>query len=225
MPPGSRAQGTFAGVLRRRRVPTVTAAALLAASVLATSGCVDSGERVAVLGDSITALDAEALEGALGEDYRFTISGNFGYTAAEVTPVAQELSERSFGQVIINLGTNDVLQGGSPSAAVEEIQRQAAMFDDARCVHVVTVNEHMVDQSTGDDTGAAARLLNDALEELAAGDDRIDLVDWNAAASESVPDTEGATSTLTSDSVHPTAEGNRVLNELYQQALAECGPF
>ncbi|MCZ7631763.1 MAG: SGNH/GDSL hydrolase family protein [Microthrixaceae bacterium] len=197
-------------------------AALVALLWVAVPSCVDAGERVAVLGDSITALDAGALEEDLGDDYRFSISGTPGATADQVLPEAQELAQRSFDQVIINLGTNDVLQWGSPEQAVAAIAQYVVMFDSARCVHVVTVNENMQNQLDGRSTSDGARELNDALRAFAETQDHVTVIDWNAAAEQSLNGAEPPSSTLTSDSIHPTPEGNQVLNGLYGDALGGC---
>lgn len=197
----------------------------LALSVLACgwlTSCADSGDRVLVLGDSITAMDNSDLEADLGADYRFVISGNFGLTTQQVMPEAQTLAERSYDQVIINLGTNDVLQGRSARSAVDTIAQQVAMFDSARCIHVVNVNENMVDQTEGRSASEDARRFNEALQTYVDSQDRVELIDWNAVASQHLSDSEPPTSTLTTDSIHPTQEGNRALNELYAAALGDC---
>lgn len=175
-----------------------------------------------MLGDSITALGASSLEESLGGQYRFSLSGNFGMTAEQARQAAGELALRTFDQVIINLGTNDVLQGGSPEQAVEVIAQYVAMFDSARCVHLVTVNEHMVNQIDGRTTAEDARQINESLRVYAESQERITVIDWNAAAAQSLNDAEPPTSTLTSDSIHPTPEGNQALNALYREALGGC---
>ncbi len=195
---------------------------LLVGAVSVLAGCSDAGPRVAVLGDSITSLDAEALQSSLGGDYRFAISGNFGRTATQVAPEAEELAKRSFSQVIINLGTNDVLQGHSAQEAVDAIARYVDMFDSARCVHLVTVNEHMVNQRTGAFTGDLAAQFNERLRAYADSVDRVDVIDWNAVAAQNLNDAEPPTSTLTEDSIHPTPQGNQALNDLYAGALGDC---
>lgn len=201
---------------------TSTLVAMVAVVAMLPAGCADAGPRVAVLGDSITALDAEALQSSLGDDYRFAISGNFGRTAAQVRPEAEELAQRTFAQVIINLGTNDVLQGGSTRDAVEAIAQYVDLFDSASCVHVVTVNEHMVNQRTGASTGDLAAQFNERLRALADSEDRVHVIDWNAVAEANLNDADPATSTLTEDSIHPTPEGNQALNDLYAEALGDC---
>lgn len=205
-----------------RRGHPAAVLALILVLVAVASSCVDAGERVAVLGDSITALDAGALDADLGDDYRFAISGNFGMTAEQARPEAEDLAKRTFDQVIINLGTNDVLQGRSARQAVEVIAQYVAMFDSARCVHLVTVNEHMVNQLDGRSTTEGAREFNDALRTFARSDDRVTVIDWSAAAAQHLNQAEPPTSTLTSDSIHPTLEGNQVLNGLYGDALGGC---
>lgn len=195
---------------------------LLAILVAGTSSCTDARERVLVLGDSITSLDAEALEADLGDEYRFAVSGNFGMTTDQVRPEVEAMTERSFDQVIINLGTNDVLQGESPQHAVDVIAQYVAVFDSARCLHVVTVNEHMANQRSGQSTTGGAGQFNEALRTFAESQDRVRVIDWSALAAQSLDSSEPPTSTLTSDSIHPTPEGNRALNGLYSDALGDC---
>lgn len=177
-----------------------------------------------MLGDSITALDTEAMTEVLGDVYRLDISGNFGATTAQVLPEARDMARVSYDQVIINLGTNDVLQGLPAGPAVDNIAQMAAMFESARCVHVVTVNEHMVDPLTGQFTGQRAATFNEALRSWAESRDRVSVIDWNEVAAQHLNDATPPTSLLTDDSIHPTDEGNEELNELYADALGDCPP-
>jgi len=189
--------------------------------------CAFGGDRVAVLGDSITSLDAPDLESDLGGEYSFDISGHFGMTTDQVRSEAESLAQQDWDQVIINLGTNDVLQGHDASGAVENIAEYVAMFDSARCVHLVTINEHMQNQRDGRSPADGARLFNDSLRSFAESQERksqpkVTVIDWNAVAAQSLDDSEPPSSTLTSDSIHPTAEGNQALNRLYAEALGAC---
>lgn len=177
---------------------------------------------MAVLGDSITSLDTEDLEADLGDDYRFDISGNFGMTTDQVRPEVEVLSQRTFDQVIINLGTNDVLQGDPAQHAVDVIAQYVALFDSARCLHVVTINEHMENQRNGQPTAEQARQFNEALRNFAESQERVTLIDWNAVVAQNLNNATPPTSTLTSDSIHPTPEGNQALNALYADALGDC---
>lgn len=192
-------------------------------TVLASSGCsLWQKDSVAVIGDSITALGGEALDRDLGGRVDLQLSGNFGETVAQVLPKAEALSAQDFDQVFINLGTNDVLQGLPVPESMQAMREMVALFDEAVCVHLVTVNEHMVHPERGA-VSEGARQLNEAMVEFAEADERVRIVDWNAVASDSLDGGDPPTSTLTDDSIHPTDEGFERLDELYLDALDDCG--
>ena len=132
------------------------------------------------------------------------------------------MATQKFDQIIFNVGTNDAFGGVAPEESVQALSRLVALFPAARCIHIVNVNEHMVNLSTGAPVTDAARRLNEAVERYVASDDRLSIIDWNAEASSNLNDKDPATSTLTADSVHPNAEGNEVLNGLYSDALRSC---
>ncbi len=63
----------------RRTIRALAVLACIAISGAGASGCTDNkGDTVAVIGDSITALDQAAVQQQLGKKFAFTISGNFG---------------------------------------------------------------------------------------------------------------------------------------------------
>ena len=194
----------------------------VAALLVGATACSSSGDAVAVVGDSITALDQPALEEDLGDSYRFTVTGNFGKTVAEVLPNAEVVAASKPSQVIVNLGTNDVLQGLPVDTSMTAMRQMIDLFPSARCIHLVNVNEHMVVQDTRTSRAAQAQRFNAALEDLAAGDGRVSIIDWNEVAAGELNDEEPPFSSLTEDSIHPTAAGNTQLNELYATALADC---
>jgi lysophospholipase L1-like esterase len=183
----------------------------------------NKGDSVAVLGDSITTLDETDIRTQLGEEFSFTISGNFGKTVAEVLPEAEVVATRSHDQLIINLGTNDVLQGLPVADSMKSLEQMIAMYDSSRCVFLVNINEHMIDQRTGKSVSDQAKQFNRSLADLAKTDGRISIIDWNSTAETQLNDANPPYSDLTSDSIHPTQEGDRLLNELYRQSLEGCG--
>ncbi len=204
----------------------VVAVAALSGMVLATSGCSNAGDSVVVLGDSITALGYGSLEENLGGTYALSISGNFGKTVEQVIPEAQRLAgERNYDQVIINLGSNDVLQELPVDESMAAMRRMVALYPDARCVHLVDINEHMVIESTGESRTDQAVEFNEALEEFSSSDRRLSVISWNEVASEELNDEQPEWSTLTSDSIHPTAQGNEEIDQLYRAALRRCPPL
>ncbi len=195
----------------------VMLAVALGFSALVTS-CSVAGDRVGVLGDSITSLDTGDLEAQLGDQFRFTISGNFGKTAEEVTPQAEVMARLTYDQVIIDLGTNDVLEG-LLATTCRRHDRFAGEVVRFRPVHPCGDGERTHGQPAHRALHIeGARQFNDALRAYAQGQDRVDVIDWNAAASDHLNNSDPPTSTLTTDSIHPTSEGNRVLNDLYASA-------
>jgi hypothetical protein len=80
----------------------------------------------------------------------------------------------------------------------------------------------MVDLRTGQSLTAGAQSFNDALRDVASKHDRVSIIDWNSVVESTLDDSEPPVSTLTKDSIHPTAEGNRRLNDLYDTALSDC---
>jgi lysophospholipase L1-like esterase len=124
-----------------------------------------------------------------------------------------------FAQVVINLGTNDVLATDQDlDESLATMAGMVTLFPQADCVHLVTVSEAM--ESPSVDTGARARQFNDGLQALAADAERIHIVDW--AGIVSADERENPGDRLTDDSVHPNAAGNRILAEAYEQALDRC---
>ena len=180
------------------------------------------GDRVSIVGDSIITFDTEALQKDLGGEYKIAVSGNFGSKIDGVLAPSQLMATQKFDQVIFNVGTNDAIGGVPPEESVQALSGLVALFPAARCIHIVNVNEHMVNLTTGARVGDAARRLNEAVERYVASDDRLSVIDWNAEAEATLDDKDPPTSTLTADSVHPNAEGNEVLNGLYSDALRSC---
>ncbi len=188
------------------------------------AGCASNkGDSVAVLGDSITTLDRADMQAQLGGDFKLTISGNFGKTVSEVMPEAKVVSSRTYDQVIINLGTNDSIGNLPVDSSMASLQKMIDMFGSAKCIHLVNINENMVDIANGQSVAAPAKRFNAGLQQLANSDNRLSIIDWNAETSATLNNKQPPWSTLTKDSVHPTAEGNRKLNDLYRKAINDCG--
>lgn len=192
------------------------------ASTLAACGNPNSGDQVAVVGDSITSLDKPALQEDLGGTYDLTIVGDFGATISEVMPAAQLVAGEEPQQVVINLGTNDVIAAGNLAESVSTLAAMVDTFDAAECVHLVNINEHMVELSTGESRRQQAEQFNSALEDLAGDRERVSIIGWNDVVESTLDDDDPPTSTLTKDSIHPTQEGNGRLNDLYAEALSGC---
>jgi hypothetical protein len=204
-----------------RRRAAATTCAFLVLALAATSCSKNEGERVAVVGDSLVTFDEPDLRAEMGDNFELVVSGNFGKQVLGAIPPAEVVSTTNAAQLIVNLGTNDVRAVTPVEQSMAALQALIGLFPKARCIHLVNINEHMVDGATGQVSTDAARRYNDALEQLAGTDDRLGIIDWNAKVEGSL-EGEPPTSTLTTDSVHLTKEGNEVLNGLYGKAVRGC---
>lgn len=201
----------------------VRSAALASVVIGAVAGCIPGdGRSVAVVGDSIVSLDAQDLQRDLGDRFDLDVSGNFGKTVTDVLPVAGALADRRPDQVVIELGTNDVLQGVPTRTSMAALRQMVSLFPSARCIHLTDVSTHMLEPDGRPANPALARAFNTALDELVGSDPRLSVVHWDAAVGRSIADGATGAGVLTKDSIHPTAQGDVVLNSLYREALAGC---
>jgi lysophospholipase L1-like esterase len=118
--------------------------------------------------------------------------------------------------VVINLGTNDVVQGWPIDQSAAGLEQIVSLFPDANCIHLTTVSEFMPDRTSTTEADAIA--LNDAIRTMAATNPQIRIVDWN----EIVAEQQAAGVDLTSDGVHPTDEGQQLLVDAYEESMLAC---
>jgi hypothetical protein len=212
--------------MRGREEMQITVVAVAVVAVLAgllvfaaRSGLIGGGPAVVLLGDSITAMSDAVFEERLGDDWAVTTSGVPGAQAEQRLPNVPELAELSPTQVVVNLGTNDVMGHRPPGETVAALDQLGRGFPEARCIHLVTINRHMASTT---DPGLPARIdeLNAGIRGLAATR-RWGIVPWDelVADYDAGPQPFGP---ITTDTVHPTLLGQRMLAEAYRRALQSC---
>lgn len=176
-------------------------------------------DDVALVGDSITEMADRDLRRELEPPYHLRIRGRGGYRIEEMEPYAIELATTKPEQVVINLGSNDILKNWPLERSVTALNRMTAKFQGYRCLHLVTVNEYF---NVPDDPGVhdRAAALNEEIRRIAASNG-FRVIDWNALVVAYIQDglPEGA---LTGDSIHPTEVGTAKLSKLYREALDSC---
>lgn len=177
-------------------------------------------DDIVLLGDSITEQSDHTFRQQLPSDYRLRIQGRGGYRIEEMEPYADELASTNPEQVVINLGSNDVLLNWPIESSVAAYNRLLDTFHSVRCVHLVTVGERFYSDKVPNlhEHGIA---LNEELRKLAKARG-YDVIDWAGAVNADVAAGEPK-GPLTTDTVHPTPEGERRLSELYRTALDNCG--
>jgi hypothetical protein len=176
-------------------------------------------DDVALVGDSITEQSEAMLHSILDPTYHVRIRGRGGYRIEEMEPYAIELATTHPEQVVINLGSNDALKSWPLDKSVLALKRLIADFKGARCLHLVTVNESIVNDRVPDLASRTAA-LNAEIRRIAATEN-FNVIDWSRAVSDDVA-AGSPNGGVTSDTVHPTPEGQRVLAELYKTALGTC---
>lgn len=196
----------------RRPDPHRPALALLTvlAAAAAVSAC-SSTESTGVVGDSITVMTSDELEAS---EQDWDVEAVIGATAGEMVAPAEQLSERSPDQVVLNVGTNDALQRLPVDRATTDLERLVATFGDARCVHLVTISTGL--PPTGEPPSAdIAAQINEWIEQRAGGDERLRVIDWDAEVS-AEPDL------MMADRIHPDDSGQERLASMMAEAVRSC---
>ena len=167
------------------------------------------GLRVAIAGDSITALSRDRIVGALTDRYRVRVDAYSGRTIAEVSPaIVRQVRTRPDVEVV-NLGTND-LDRENPHWR-PDLDRMLRLVAGVPCVVAVTIYDgrHLpVDANIG--TKINARLT------AAAAKGSVHLVDWNAAVHRDP-------GLIVADGIHPDRGGQRWIARSIREAIdSDC---
>lgn len=216
-PPPDGAPAGDAGASTRRIVTLVVVVVGMIAVIVA-GVRITARPRALLLGDSITWISSSELS-RLQDQYRVTIDGWPGYRVDEmIEPAQQAIAADRPDRAVVNLGTNDVLQGTPIDTSFTSFDRLAGLLGRA-CVRVVTVNEQM--QGTDSPVRPRAVAFNRRLRDWAA-ERGYGVIDWSAAVREHEQAGEPG-GPLTTDSVHPNPAGGALLTDLYRDGLATCG--
>lgn len=123
---------------------------------------------MAVVGDSITVLARDELRSRLAAGpWRAQIRAVNGATTLDMEPAVEALvAGGPPDQAVVNLGTNDVMQGRSGAATVGTVGHLVELLAGAACIHLVTLNEGML-SFADPGLGARVRAVNAGLVRLA----------------------------------------------------------
>lgn len=202
--------------LRRTLVPAMcTLAAPVLLATAAGCGLSGGGPTVLLFGDSLTVLVGDDVKRLAGDEFDVEVSGTWGVRIDEVLDVAADLAADPPDQVVINLGTNNVLQRHDVTATAADLESLLQVFDGSDCVYVVNINERI--NRMGEDYATDAAAVNAELRRLA--ERRLDthIIDWNAIVAEHADD-----GIISDDGVHPDPEGVELLADAYLDALRDC---
>jgi hypothetical protein len=197
-------------------------AIVLACASVLLGGCglLDGRPPAGVVGDSITLQVVEELREVAGDDWRLDIRPMPGATVGEMLAAVDAAAQRNPDQVIINLGTNDVLRDVAPETSAGHLASMFELLAGVPCVHVVTVHEYIFSWEEGYLTDRAVA-YNTSLRE-AANVHGAQVIDWTAVvtAAREPPDAPD----LFTDTVHITPAGIDLLAGVYDNVLATGCP-
>jgi lysophospholipase L1-like esterase len=206
-----------------RRRGGVAAIAVVVAAVLVAAGVVvwltRPRERVVFVGDSIM----DGLRPIVESRYHIddnSLKAVPGKTIDDMMEAATGLAASNPTQAVIDLGTNDVLanEPAGPNGAM--LTRMVELFPTAKCVHLVTINEHMLSPTFGN-VGSAAAALNQQMAAIAQSHPNVRIVDWDKTVldQDAAHDPDGP---ITIDTVHPTPMGQQLLVDDIQRSTDHC---
>lgn len=179
---------------------------------------------VVIVGDSITYQSTDELH-ALADQrgISLTIEATPRATARLMLEQARFVDPGRVDQMIINVGTNDIIQAVPLDRTLADIVELIRLYPEARCVHLVTINAHMV-SLTDDRLHRRTLTMNGSLRYLAEEWPEVHLIDWAEILAESSesPEMPMAGLLLAQDSVHTNPFGQAVLADAYVAALDRC---
>ena len=176
--------------------------------------------RVAVIGDSITALAQPDISTALDPshkvDFLFRISVRIDQMLG---PVASDLQHNGpTSAAVINLGTNDAIAGGNSAHAMQSFDQLMTTVGPVPCVVLTTIGP-FADRRGGSDVGSSLNLRMAAL--VASDPRRFKLVDWYGFLMSQDP--RARPNYLRPDLIHETQAGARWIASSDKTALDTCG--
>jgi len=180
----------------------------------------DDRPSVLLVGDSITAISEKLVADQLDGHYEILTSGAPKRTAEErVNDLPLLLASGQPDAVVVNLGTNDVIQHRSAEVAIHAIDTIGRAFRTARCVVLVTVNENMY-STTDKRLQPDAKTMNRRILALAKAR-RWGVVRWDSIVRKYIAEGE-KNGHLSVDTIHPRPIGQKLLADAYGRALGPC---
>jgi hypothetical protein len=194
---------------------------LLAFALMLSAGGSPSASKPSVVfvGDSITVLATPAIHQLLDPDYDVEILAVIGIRINKSLPALESALTFHPHAVVVNLGTNDALQGGLHPAWKSSWDKLIRITRNTPCVVLTTVNpaaDALSHRPTATKINADIRAL------AAQNPKKYKVADWSRFLSRHV----SSQRIYLRDEpilIHPTPVGAQELASLDQSALARCG--
>jgi hypothetical protein len=173
----------------------------------------------ALIGDSITDQSRPVLERELGSEYAVEVDGVGGARIDQMQGEADKLAAAKPQQLVINLGTNDVVGKFPVDQSLQQYEAMIDKFPDVKCLHLVTVNENIV-SFTDPDLPKRTADFNNRVRALAT-QHHGRVIDWAQIVKDYLAAGE-PDGHLSSDTIHPTEMGQQKLANAYRASLDAC---
>jgi lysophospholipase L1-like esterase len=173
----------------------------------------------ALVGDSITDQSRSVLERELGSAYSVEVDGVGGARVDQMQGEADKLAATKPQQLVINLGTNDVVGKFPVDQSIQQYEAMIAKFPDVKCLHLVTVNENIV-SFTDPELPKRTADFNNRVRDL-ANRHHGRVIDWAQIVKDYLAAGE-PDGHLSSDTIHPTEMGQQKLAAAYLASLDAC---
>ena len=194
---------------------------LLAFAIVLSAGGSSGASKPSVVfdGDSITVLASPAIHQLLDPRYDVEVLAVIGIRISQSLPALEAALRSHPYAVVVNLGTNDALQGASRTDWVSSWDKLIRITRTTPCVVLTTIN------AAADALGhrPVATRLNTRMRALAARNPRkYKVADWSHFLTR---DVKNLRMYLRAEPIliHPTPLGAVKLAALDQEALAKCG--
>jgi hypothetical protein len=194
---------------------------LLAFSIIFMAGGSPSASKPSVVfdGDSITVLATPAIHQLLDPSYDVDVLAVDGIRINQSLPALESALKLHPSAVVLNLGTNDALQGGTHPDWVSSWDELIRITRSTPCVVLTTINP-AADALTH---RPIATSINADIRALAARDPKkYKVADWSRFLGRHVS-TQRTYLRAEPILIHPTPAGAVKLAALDQNALAKCG--
>jgi lysophospholipase L1-like esterase len=193
---------------------------LLASAIFLLSAGSPGASKPSVVfdGDSITVLATPAIHQLLDPSYDVSVLGVIGIRINQSLPALQSALRFHPDAVVVNLGTNDALQGGEHPGWVSGWDKLIRITRNTPCVVLTTINPAADALSHR----PIARRINAAIRRLAAQHPvKYKVADWSGFLRRNIRDQRTYLRAEPS-LIHPTPAGAEKLAALDQRALAKC---
>lgn len=171
-----------------------------------------SSQTVPVIGDSITVMSADEIDDEIDGRFDADVRAISGQRIDNMLPAVEE-AVAEHDVVVVNLGTNDVLQAESHPDWQTGFLQMVQHLTRTDCAVMVNISTTVIGPGARPEVATA---INAAIEQAANEHDNLHVLDWDA-----IVHGPGGDALILRDQVHPTDAGSLRLAREIRRSLEE----